>query len=226
MRLFAIDSGGIIKQLKGFPLTEAGILPVFDVKELKDKNDAEKELADYKHYCCLLSEDSEVTYHAFKAFAKNNPGSGIIVFSSQPEAWLKRLVEEHILDKNNMVLVGTRSFNKESRKFMLENSIKNFSMREISFERHWEIADSIMSVARQWGKIYICINLDCLDPSFVPAATSQHPGGLTTRELLYFIYRLKMLRNIGMAQVTGFSQEKDDKELTSKVAAKLVVELS
>jgi agmatinase len=227
MKLFSLDSGKIIEHLKDFSLTEAGVLPIFDIKELKSNADIEREIGEQKNYCCLLSEDSEVAYFAFKAFARNNPGSGMIVFSAQPgEGWLKRLIDEKILDKNNLILVGTRSFTKESRKFMVENNIKNFSMREISFEQHWEVTDGIMSVARQWSKAYISINLGVLDPAFVPGASSVEPGGLSTRELLYMIHRLKMLRNIGLAEVTCYSQEKDDNELTSKVAAKILVELS
>jgi agmatinase len=99
-------------------------------------------------------------------------------------------------------------------------------MKEISFEGLHEVADSVMSVARQWSKVYISINIDVLDPAFAPVVNTSEPGGMSTRDLLYFIQRLKMLRNTWMYDVVGFNPDKDVNDITSKTAAKLIVELS
>lgn len=226
MKLFALDSGKIVEHLKDFFLTETGILPVFDIKRINDA-EIEQEIGNNTAYCALLGEDHAITFSAFKAFAKNNPGAGMIVFDAHPdEGYLADLIEQKILDKNNLILVGIRNMNKEQKKFIDDNRIKNYSMKEISFEGLHEVADSVMSVARQWSKAYISINLDVLDPAFAPGTSKPVPGGMSTRELVYFIQRLKMLRNIWMYDVIGFNPDKDVNDATAKVAAKIIVELS
>jgi len=223
MKLLTFGAGKIVEHLKDFHLSESGMLPVFDIKEVKPEA-IDSEIA---YYCALVASDPSATYHGFKAFVKQNPGAGLILFDAHAgHDSLKRLVDEKILDKNNIALVGTRSFDKEEKRFLEENNIKKYPMREISFEGLQEVADSVMSVAREWKKAYVSIQLDVLDPAFAPAVKDPQPGGLSVRELIYFIQRLKMLRNIGMADVVGLDLAKDANELTAKVAAKIVIELS
>jgi len=237
----------VIEKLKDIYLSEAGILPLFDIKEIHVDNSnlgeahstIQKELEKNNVCSIILGGDHSITYPAFKAFAKHNPGAGIIVFDAHPdvdvhennhppthEDYLRVLIEDKVLDKNNVILVGIRNACKEEKEFIEDNKIKNYSMKEISFESIREVADSVMSVARQWSKVYISIDIDALDPAFAPGTGYQEPGGLSTRELIYFIQRLKMLRNIGMFDVVEVNPEKDIQELTSKVAAKIIAELN
>jgi len=226
MRLFTIDSDKIVEHLKDFSLTEAGVLPIFDIKKISE-SDVEEEVGKNTAYCALVGSNHAITYSAFKAFAKNNPGAGMIVFDAHPdESYLSELIEQKILDKNNIILVGIRNINKEQKRFIDDNRIKNYSMKEISFEGLHEVADSVMSVARQWNKVYISISIDVLDPAFASGVENPEPGGMSTRDLLYFIQRLKILRNTWMYDVAGFNPHKDVNGVTAKVAAKILVELS
>jgi arginase family enzyme len=226
MKLFTIDSEKVVEHLKDFSLTEAGVMPVFDIKKI-DESIVEEEIGMNTAYCALIGANHSITYPAFKAFAKNNPGAGMIIFDAHPdESFLANLIEQRILDKNNIILVGIRNINKEQKRFIDDNRIKNYSMKEITFEGLHEVADSVMSVARQWNKVYISINLDALDTAFVQAVEKPEPGGMSTRDILYFIQRLKMLRNIWMYDVVGFNSDKDVNGITAKVAAKIIVELS
>jgi arginase family enzyme len=234
----------IVEHLKDFHLSEKGYLPLFEVREIKINNSnlseshsiIEQEVGKIDFPTVLIGGDHSLTYPAFKAFAKKNPGAGIIVFDAHPdlqenhkppthEDYLRVLIEEGTLDKENVVLVGIRNMSREEKKFIEDNRIKNYSMKEISFEYLREVCDSIMSVARQWSRAYISFDIDVLDPAFAPATGYHEPGGLTTRQLLYFIHRLKMLRNIGMTDVVEVNPDKDVNDITSKTAAKIVVEL-
>ena len=66
----------------------------------------------------------------------------------------------------------------------------------------------------------------CLDPAFAPAVGFKEPGGLTSRELLFFLYKLKLLKNLRVIDVMEFDESKDIDGMTAKLAAKLVVEMS
>ena len=234
----------IAEHLKDFYLTEKGALPLFDIREVRvDNNNLEQahaliqeELGKINAYSILIGGDHSLTYPAFKAFAKQNPGSGIIVFDAHPdlqenhkppthEDYLRVLIEEGVLDKDKVILIGVRNMSKEEKEFIDEYRIKNYSMRKISFDILREVADSIMSVARHWSKVYISIDIDVLDPGFAPGTGYQEPGGMTTRQLLYLIHRFKMLRNLGMADIVEVNPDKDLNGITARTGAKIVVEL-
>lgn len=234
----------VVENLDEFYLSEGGALPLFDVHEIKIDNsniteahDAiYMELLKHREFCVLVGGDHSLTYPAFKAFAKNSPGAGLIVFDAHAdmqddqrppthEDYLRVLIEEGILDKDRVVLIGARNMSKEEKNFMESHKIKSYSMKEISFEGIKEMTDSIMSVARQWPKAYLSIDIDVLDQAFAPGTGHAEPGGLTTRELIYMLQRLKLMKNIGMADLVEVNPEKDVQGMTAKAAAKLIVEL-
>jgi len=88
-----------------------------------------------------------------------------------------------------------------------------------------EVSESVMSVAKNFGSLYISVDIDVLDPGFAPGTGYPEPGGLTTRELLFFLHRLKKLHNLKAMDIVEVNPDKDVNELTSKLGAKLVVEL-
>ena len=99
-------------------------------------------------------------------------------------------------------------------------------MNEFSIEGIKEISESVMSVVKNFGSLYISIDIDVLDPAFAPGTGYAEPGGLTTRELLLFIHRLKRMHNLKAMDIVEVNPEKDVNDITSKTAAKLVVELT
>ena len=82
-----------------------------------------------------------------------------------------------------------------------------------------------MSVAKDFESLYISIDVDVLDPAFAPGTGYIEPGGLTTRELLFFLHRLKKLKNLKAYDLVEINPKKDVNDMTSKVGAKLLVEL-
>ena len=72
--------------------------------------------------------------------------------------------------------------------------------------------DGLMELALQSGRFSVVVNSRVLDPAFVQG--HNHFGGLSTRELFYFMERLKLLRNWSGGSVVGFD---DDPELKMKL---------
>ena len=91
-------------------------------------------------------------------------------------------------------------------------------MQEIAVEGKFEVSESVMANARRFEALYVSIDADVLDPAFVSVDTPE-PGGLSVRELLFFLHRLKRLRNFRGADL---SELKVDSAL---VGAKIVSEL-
>ena len=130
---------------------------------------------------------------------------GIICFDSRPRH----------LDRMKLVLVGTQIITPQEKDKM--NGTNMFTMREIAINGERESCDAIMAAARPWESIHIGINLNVLDASVCKQGV---PGGLSTRQLLYFLHRLKMLKRPRTADILI------PDGVDSRLVAKLIVELS
>jgi agmatinase len=238
----------IVEKLKEFHLSESGVFPNFDVEEIKvEQTNIEKSFNDITEQSKIIIKnndkpifiggDHSITYPLVEGFSKVHDNPGLIVFDAHPdcesdflpathEDIIRGLVKNNIIKKENVILVGLRNWHKEERAFIKENKIKYFDMKEISMEGVKEVSDSVMSVAKEFGSLYVSIDIDVLDPAFAPGTGYPEPGGLTTRELLFFIHRLKNLQNLKAMDIVEINPSKDINELTSKVGAKLVVELT
>lgn len=85
-------------------------------------------------------------------------------------------------------------------------------------------ADAVPSLE---GPVYVSIDLDGLDPAYAPGVSHHEPGGLSTRQLLEVIHRLREQPcDIVGADVVELNPRRDPLGITSAVAAKLVKELA
>ena len=188
-----------------------------------------KELHDGEIY---IGGDHSISYYVFKKFFKNN--AGILIFDAHPDAvqdfethedLLPGIINNKLLKKENIVLVGIRNWHATELKFLQENRIKYYKMDEITAEGIHEIADAVMSVAKNWGAVYLSIDIDAVDPAYAPGTGYCEPGGMTSRELLYLIHRLKKLNKIKGADLVEINPKRDINNLTVKLGAKILVEL-
>ncbi|MBU0472368.1 MAG: arginase family protein [Nanoarchaeota archaeon] len=234
----------IVELLKRFSLDEDGRFFVINQEELLvDNSDlqetfhrVESLIAKENYLTLVLGGDHSLTYPCFRAFARKHVNPGIVVFDARAGVsedlkvnnsdYLRALLNEHIVKGENVLLVGLRSWSKDEIAFLRKNNIKFYTMREISMEGKSEVCDSVMSVAREWDGFYLSVGVGVLDPAFAPGTSCLEPGGLTSRQLLYFIQRLKLLKNLKMVDVVEVCPSKDFNDITSLIAAKLISELA
>ena len=69
------------------------------------------------------------------------------------------------------------------------------------------------------GPVYVSLDLDVLDPAFAPGVSHPEPGGLSTREVIGFLQRLKA--PVVGADLVELNPKCDPTGLTALVAAKL-----
>jgi agmatinase len=82
-----------------------------------------------------------------------------------------------------LVQAGIRSLSEEEAIFMKEGTIKTFSADLILDEPAW--IDKICE--HLTGDVYITIDLDVLDPAFMPSTGTPEPGGVSWREVLRLV---------------------------------------
>lgn len=235
----------IIKQLQNFCLTESGLQPSFQIKEIPlDKENIEESFRKITEEGrkffqtspknIFLGGDHAITFPLMKAFTQIYPSSCLILFDAHPdcqsdfqppthEDFIVSLIKNQIIKKENLLLVGLRNWSLEEYRFLKQNQIKFFTMGEIALEGLFEISEAIMSFAKNFSSLYLSIDIDVLDPAFAPGTGYLEPGGLTTRELLFFLYRLKKLKNFKAVDLVEINPQKD--KYTSLVGAKIVAEL-
>ncbi|MFO7711309.1 MAG: hypothetical protein R6V53_06085 [Candidatus Woesearchaeota archaeon] len=78
-----------------------------------------------------------------------------------------------------------------------------FSDKEMLIESDQEICDSVMVAARQAEKVLLVIDMSILDPVFSKRNVPSEQGGLTPRELQYYVYRIKNLSNLNHYIIQG-----------------------
>ncbi len=73
------------------------------------------------------------------------------------------------------------------------------------------------------GPVYLSFDLDALDPAFAPGVSHHEPGGLTVREALGILHRLKV--HVVGADIVEYNPQRDVHDMTATVAAKLLKEI-
>lgn len=234
----------IVEALNSIYLTESGFKHNFvvDSVEVVENNIEETnkrifekagELLDKK--TIFLGGDHSVTYPVFKAFAKRYKEPGIVVFDAHPdcvnsfhppshEDWLRTLVEDGILKPENIVIVALRNIDEVEREFLQKNKIKVFTAKQLAGNVE-NCCDAVMEIANSFNALYVSVDIDAADPAFAPGTGYIEPAGLTGREIVYFVQRLKKLKNFRAADIVEVNPDKDINNMTSKLAARLVAEM-
>lgn len=203
------------------------------VEELKQLELGESNFDRYDIIVTIEDEHSS-TYENFKSFSEKHEGGGLIIFDGHPdllpeidgqEDYPRRLINDGYLDPNKLIIVGIRKETREERDFAKYHKLKTFNMKRIYDIGLPETCDTVMELASQWPASYLSIDIDVVDPVFAPGTKAQEPGGLTSRELIYFIQRIKNLKNLKAADLVGICPELDKNNLTVKLGAKILREI-
>lgn len=202
---------------------------IFDkAKEILAKRDHKKTI--------FLGGDHSISYALVKAFQQVHKGKniGLLVFDAHAdcvnsfkppthEDWLRVLIEEGFPEEN-IILVGLRNVFKNKGEREILSKANFFPLKEL-FGSIQHTCDEIMQSANKFDALYVSIDIDVVDPAFAPSVAYPEPGGLSSRELIYLIQRINLLKNIEAFDITEINSAKDGSGLTTRLGAKIVFEL-
>ncbi len=126
--------------------------------------------------------------------------------------WLTRSLEEGLLQR--VVQVGIRGLTPNQQR-----NAERFGV-EIIDMRAW--TRGIRPVVE--GSVYLSIDIDGIDPGFVPGISHREPGGLTVREVISLVQGLPA--SLVGADIVEYNPEQDWQDVTARVCAKLVKEVA
>jgi len=96
---------------------------------------------------------------------------------------------------------------------------------DLLFEDIEGVCDLIMERARNSGGFYISVDIDVVESGNAPGVNDISPGGLSPRELIYFIKRLCLLKNFKGADIVEINPLRDINNMTVKLGAKILGEM-
>ncbi len=210
MRLVRIKDEDIEFNLPASPMNESGRMIIIDRSEALPG-----ESIDFEVFSVILSKE-KYTAQFFSQMMSQT--TRLVIFSRKIPAYVK-LLHERGFSLKNLVIIGLRTWTKDEWAFLQQHKIRNFTMKDISMEGLSETCDSAMAFARNSERFFLSVNLDVLDPSFTNL--DLEAGGMTTRELIYFLQRFKLLNNLEASDLICW---KDDDPIP-KIIEKLLVEL-
>ena len=121
-------------------------------------------------------------------------------------------------------MVGLRSW-EDQEIDLIENGGLNVYPAALVAERGMKsVATSVYSKLSACDAVHISLDIDCLDPAFAPGVSHREPGGLSTRQAIDLIQRLKG-KVIG-ADIVEFNPRMDPLHITGTVCAKILKEIA
>ena len=191
-----------------------------------------KEFFEEQNRNFFIGGDHSISYSLVRAFNDVFRDGFLIIFDAHAdcmkvgkepshEEWLRGIIEKGFL-KENIVLVGVRNIWPEEKAFLEEKKVMVVEMKQIQ-ENIGEVCDLLMEKARNKEALYISIDIDVVDPAYARGTGYLEPGGLSSRELIYFLQRLVLLKNFKAADIVEINPNKDRE--TAKLGAKLLAEL-
>ena len=198
-----------------------------DIEE--DQNKIFQNIDNLESSATFLGGIHQITYPCFKAAAKKYEGMGLILFDAHPDVlktdYLRRLIEEEIIEPEKIIIVGVRNIAPEELEFLKKRRMNFITMHQIFDNGIQEVCSAIMERTINWPAAYISLDIDVIDPAFAPGTNAHEPGGFSSTEILYFIRRLRNMKNLKYFDLVEINPTKDINYITSKLGAKIVEEL-
>jgi agmatinase len=172
-----------------------------------------------------LGGDHSITYPIVRAFARKFNNLSVLHFDAHPDIYdsyqgnryshaspFARIMEQKLIKR--LVQVGIRTFTVDQREQVKRFGVESIEMRDLTGNVQLEF-DS---------PVYISFDVDALDPAFAPGVSHREPGGLSTRQAIDLIQRLKG-RVVG-ADIVEFNPRMDPLHITGTVCAKILKEIA
>ncbi len=127
----------------------------------------------------------------------------------------------HVEDIDSLFFIGIRSIEEDEYEFKQNNNINVISASEYNQLGTNEVIKRVKKKMEKFNKIYITLDIDCLDPAYAAGTGTPQFGGLTSRELLDLLKGLFDLPIIGFDVVEVAPNL--DPALTSLFAARKII---
>jgi agmatinase len=173
----------------------------------------------------VLGGDHSISFPAVAGAAAEHGPIDILHFDAHPDLYdeldgdrrshaspFARIMEQGLARR--LVQVGIRTLNRHCREQAERFGVEIVAMRDFAPDRVPQLA----------GPLYISVDLDAFDPAFAPGVSHHEPGGLSVRDVLATLDRVRA--PVVGADIVELNPSRDVNGVTAVLAAKLVKELA
>ncbi len=231
----------IYREIKKDILNEDGFLPQYATGEFSSIKNIDEELPKIvgdilkSQKLISLGGDHMLSYFLIGGLSSVSKNPGLIIFDAHPDArekyytlpydLLRVIINNQVIKKENIILIGIREWTLQELQFMRTNRIRYFDMRSLTEYGFKDILEAVMEIANSFSDLYISIDIDVVDASAVPGTLYPTPAGMSPRELIFCLHRLKKLKNIRAVDIMEVNPDRDFDNITVKLAAKIAAEM-
>lgn len=187
---------------------------------------ASKDILEAKKIPVMIGGEHSVTYPVVKAVKSVYNDFAVIHFDAHCD-----LREEYMGNEQSHASVMRRSYDltKDIFQFGIRSGDQDeweFGWANTNISMEMPTKDDIKKIKELEKPVYLTIDIDVLDPAFVPGTGTPEPCGFTPKELMNSLYLLEEIKEkiIGF-DVVEVSPHYDIGKITSVTAAKIIREL-
>ena len=195
-------------------------------------------LAGRDSFLLTIGGDHSVNIPLVNGFAEHFPeGFGMVLLDAHPDLFdtyegsklssacpMRRALDGSRLKPEHLLILGTRSYNREELDFMRERGIRFVPAREISHLGVPAVIDLAREKMKGIGNIYLTIDIDVADPSCAPGTGAPVAGGLSSRELLDLTRGLVQHLPVRAMDIVEVAPRLDPTDATLFLALQIVFE--
>jgi agmatinase len=122
------------------------------------------------------------------------------------------------------LLIGMRGAEPEELENIKKNKLKVITPLDILEEGVAAISKKIASRCGRESKVYVSIDLDCIDPGIAPGVSVPTPGGITPLELIYLVKKVCEKCNVVGLDIVELTPDFDLNNNTANIAARTLME--
>ena len=186
----------------------------------------------------VIGGDNSVSIPAIEAFAQRHGNDvGILWFDAHPDLFeaydgnpdshacaLRRAMANSGLTGSQVMLLGTRSYAEEELRFMEEERIECITAADWLASTPDKIASRIFERLKGFSAIYWAVDIDGFDPSCAPGTGYPMPAGVSAEAFFQLQERLLARLPIRAMDITEVAPPLDVNDVTSFLAAQIVLE--
>ena len=191
-------------------------------------------------FSIFIGGDHSVTIPLVEAFSDHNSSHfGIIHIDSHTDLmdsfdgsrWSHACTGRRNLEYSNIApehyaFIAIRSWLQEELDFLKANpGIQVHTARAVYREGVGKIAEQVIQQFDGVGRIYLTLDIDCLDPAYAPGTGTPEAGGLSTREILELLRLLIEALPVQAMDIVEVSPPLDSADITSIAAIKIIYEM-
>ncbi|MBA2867982.1 agmatinase [Methanococcus maripaludis] len=187
---------------------------------------ASKDILEAKKIPVMIGGEHSVTYPVVKAVKSVYDDFAVIHFDAHCD-----LREEYMGNEQSHASVIRRTYDltKDIFQFGIRSGDQDeweFGWENTNISMEMPTKDDIKKIKELEKPVYVTIDIDVLDPAFVPGTGTPEPCGFTPKELINSLYLLEEIKE----KIVGFdvvevSPHYDIGKITSVTAAKIIREL-